>query len=140
MKKKIIIILSLLGIGLFINLIIRIGFRTILDTWNINHMIYHKSSDLFKVLHEYIKNKKTSDEVYEFLNEQLSFYQNYDISRKSHEIEQMKLSDLYEERINVYYNLTPEEKMEIDKYDWRSDDWINVIDAKKELKNIYDTI
>jgi len=32
MKKKIIIVLSLIGIALFINLIIKIGFRTILDT------------------------------------------------------------------------------------------------------------
>ncbi|MCK4889100.1 MAG: flippase-like domain-containing protein, partial [Candidatus Aminicenantes bacterium] len=32
MKKKIIIILSLLGVGLFINLIVKIGLRTIWDT------------------------------------------------------------------------------------------------------------
>ena len=38
-----------------------------------------------------------------------------------------------EERINIYYNLTPEEKLEIDKFDFASDEWNTEISLRAEL-------
>jgi hypothetical protein len=110
--------------------------KIMLKEWLVYHKqmkIYKDDLTLFKVLDDYIEDKETATTVYEFLEDFMWFYKNFDISKISVEKERMRIQELREFRINIYYNLTPEEKLTIDKFDFGSDEWNQEVDSRSEI-------
>lgn len=101
----------------------------ILREWNFSHRNLQNKDSLMDTLSKYITNRKTAREVFDFLDKQIKYYSNYDISKSSVEKEKIELQELRDMRMNVFYNLTPNEKMELNKYEFGTDDWNRKLDS-----------
>lgn len=102
-----------------------------LREWNMRHDM-NSGKNLYDVLNLYIKNDKDAKEVYEYLRKHIDMYKLIDVSDKSIEYDKIQQQELNENRINVYYNLTPDEKLAIDKFTAWSDEWKEELDARLE--------
>jgi hypothetical protein len=107
--------------------------NSVLDEWNLLHSDMKNKKGLSDTLMEYIISKKTAEEVFGFLVDSINYYKNYDISRISVEKEKMELQELRVMRMNIFYNLTPEEKLELLQYEFGSDEWNKRIDSVVEM-------
>ena len=102
--------------------------------WEMLHgTIENTNIDIYKVLDDYIVDTETAEDVYDYINHYIDMTKYFDISIISIENKRIKEQELREERINIYYNLTPEEKLEIDKFDFASDEWNTEISLRAEL-------
>jgi hypothetical protein len=104
--------------------------------WNMIHGVmdkYDNNIDIYEILDDYIKDTETAEDVYDFINHYINMTKYFDISLTSIDNKRIMDQELREERINVYYNLTPEEKLEIDKFDFGSDEWNTEISLRAEL-------
>ncbi len=106
----------------------------ILESYKKEWLIYHSyQSDLniWKLLDNYIKDRNTSDEVLNFINYMVEFSQYSDIDLNKIEKQKLRELELKEDRINIYYHMTPDEKLDMDRYNFGSEEWNTRIDALK---------
>jgi hypothetical protein len=107
---------------------------TMMMEWFVIHgsIAEMKNNDtLYIVLDRYVINRNSAKEVYEFLSNNI--YQHFDITKTSLEADRLRERELREFRIDIYYNLTPKEKIEVDIHDFGSDEWNSIIDGRVDV-------
>lgn len=78
---------------------------------------------------KFVMTKETAMKLNDFLVNQINLYSYYDVSQLSVEKEKIRNREQREYRVNVYYKLTLEEKLEIDRYTPFTEEWNAIIDA-----------
>lgn len=99
----------------------------------IEWMTFHKAikaDNFIDNMLKFIVNIDTANEVNNFLNKKIEFINAMDVSQTSLQQEKINKQLQQQERINIYYNLTPEEKIEIDRFKFGSDEWNDQIEKR----------
>jgi len=95
------------------------------------------NKNIIQIFTIYVTNEKKSDEIIKKILEYKKFNDISDISKSSIELAKIKKLETRQERINIYYNLTPQEKLEIDRFTFGTDEWNDQIDMRKEIDMTY---
>ena len=118
--------------------------NTLLNTmkkeWIFMKKLDDSDKNIIEIYNDYIINVKTAKEIYKSINYYSTLFNTMDISETSVEREKIKLMEIRDERMNIYYNLTPEEKLELDKLIFGSEEWNNEIDNKLEIDEYINSI
>ena len=82
--------------------------------WQLINKIEIRHGDLWNLLIQFSKNTSKVKKVIKFLNKKIKFFSNLDISEFS--VQNTKLNEIEdrEQRFNIYFNMTPEEKLRFD--------------------------